>query len=1106
MVALSKGLVLRGRIKTLKIGDLFGKKDKSVDRLVNRLIASVTTNNTAELGDTIAKLRIVISETPPEVSSLDAPVALACGLLCRYYTTQDRSDLTEAISNWDEVVKVPQQDASDLPRRLSISGNSCLEQSQYTGLIDVEAAISNYRQATALESISAMDLRYNLNALSLLLTQYYESTNDLANLYEAITCRERALSMAQLFDVADLRSRSPMAAMGMPRHPIVTLADLEAAVLFRGRSPELAAPDSLFQNPFLDLSEMYYTLNKALFEKYKHTRDITYIDQIISTREALSKVTKNSRSLPYWELSIGESLRNRYDYAGDPEDLDAAISILNEALKSVTAEFPDITDIRTRLATVLGMRYDLVGDPEDLEAAFSLLDEALKSVQPGSPQVPWIQQIMASTLLSRFAAIGNERDLDAAISHSESAVKLSDEGSDQLALRLSSLGDVLMMQYERTHDLNVLNEAISQYKKSLELTSADDPRMPTELHRLGYMAEKRYDRTQDLNDLKNASSYLSRALDITPENSPEMPVRIYNVGRIKLGQYRRTQEASDLEDAISKDREAVRIIPADAPHGSDAREQLAWALRERYLTTHDAADIREAFSVLREAVKGSDRVFSAVSVDYKLGERRHKGRVDYEMVSVALQLAGLQQPDQRLECFKEALLCAEGAKSRILTELLGRESIPAPPSVPQDLVEKEANLVKKLIQMDNQDLAAAGAQHITRAGTSLTAQGLSTSEPKRAALRKEWVTALERVWDAMEKCPNATEFVALRRGSKPTWSELSQLAEDAGNETIFTSTVTFSDQMVFFFIRSGWKAPKVASVPFDRTRQQFLLRQFEREVCRYDPTTGRRETWQHLIAPLLDEIGKHLKDVKRVVFSPDGFGYLIPWSAALQEEDGRDLSWIVTPSFGSAIRLLERRAIDQKDTLIVGNPKGDLPDAEGEANDVAKLLKSEPPLIGPAATKEEVQRRLPTARIAHFATHAYFDPINPLNSGIVLADGILTAREIMGLEISPDLLTLSACETGMTATLGGNEMAGITQAFLQAGATSLLVSLWRVNDPASAALMGRFYACIHQGCNRADALKKAMEYIRLDTSWKHTYYWGAFTLVGNWQGGRECTG
>ncbi len=1090
----------------MKLRDFFGKKDKGVDSLVNHLIASVTANNTAELGDTIAKLRIVTNETPPDVSSLDVPVALACGLLYRYYATLDRADLTEAISKWNEVVNVPQQDASDLPRRLSILGNSRLEQSQYTGLTDIEGAISNYRQATALESISAMDLRYNLNALSLLLVQHYESTNDLTNLYEAITCRERALSMApQLFDVADLRSRSPMTAMGVPRHPIKTLADVEAAVLFRGRSPEIAAPDSLFQNPFLDLSEMYYTLNSALFEKYKHTRDITYIDRIVSTREALSKVPKSSRYLPYWQLSIGESLRNRYDYAGDPEDLEAAISILNEALNSVNADFPDIADIRTRLATVLGMRYDLAGDPEDLEAAISLLDEALKSVKPDSPQLPWIQQIMASTLQARYEAIGDELDLEAAISYNESAVNLTEEGSDQLALRLSSLGDTLSMRYARKGDVKDLSEATSRYKRSFDLTSADDPRMPTELTRIGLMAEKRYDRTQDLKDLKGAASYLDRALNITPKNSPEMPGRLYNVGRIKLGLYERTQETSDLEDAISNDREAVRIIPADAPHGSDAREQLAQALRLRYLTMHDTTDLREAFSVLREAVIGSDRVFAVVSVDYKLGERRHKGGIDYEMVATALQLGRLQQPEQRLECFKEALLGAEGAKSRILTELLGRGSVPAPPSVPQDLAEKEANLVKKLIQMDSQDLATVGnSRHIAPVGISPIAKGLNTSESTRAALRKECIAALEKVWVAMEKYPNATEFVALRRGSKPAWSELLQLAEEAGNETVFISTLTFSDQMVFFVMRAGWKGPKVASVPFDRARQQFLLRQFEREVYRYDPTTGRKETWQHLIAPLLDEIVKHLKDVKQVVFSPDGFGYLIPWSAALQKA-GRDLSWSITPSFGSSIRLLERRALDLKDSLVVGNPKGDLSNAEQEANVVAELFKSGPPLIGREAAKEEVLRRLPTARIAHFATHAYFDPTDPLNSGIVLADGILTAREIMGLEISPDLLTLSACETGITATLGGNEMAGITQAFLQAGATSLLVSLWRINDPASAALMGRFYTCINKGCNRADALKKAMANVRIDTSWKDTYYWGAFTLVGNWQGGKECT-
>ena len=123
-------------------------------------------------------------------------------------------------------------------------------------------------------------------------------------------------------------------------------------------------------------------------------------------------------------------------------------------------------------------------------------------------------------------------------------------------------------------------------------------------------------------------------------------------------------------------------------------------------------------------------------------------------------------------------------------------------------------------------------------------------------------------------------------------------------------------------------------------------------------------------------------------------------------------------------------------------------------------------------------------------------------AGRILADGVLTAREILerGLR-APDFLALSACQTGMAGALGGDEMAGLSQALLYAGARSLLVSLWAVNDPATAHLMAGFYrGWREQGLDKATALREAMEATRsARPAWAHTYYWGAFTLVGDWR-------
>ena len=141
---------------------------------------------------------------------------------------------------------------------------------------------------------------------------------------------------------------------------------------------------------------------------------------------------------------------------------------------------------------------------------------------------------------------------------------------------------------------------------------------------------------------------------------------------------------------------------------------------------------------------------------------------------------------------------------------------------------------------------------------------------------------------------------------------------------------------------------------------------------------------------------------------------------------------------------------------------------------------------------------MPKASIAHFATHAYFSLKNPLDSRIILADGDLSLREIMELNIHLKLLVLSACETGMNSSLGGDEMAGFAQGFILAGAEAVLVSLWSIDDLSTATLMESFYnQWINENANNADALYKAMTEIRHCKDWNHTYHWGAFTLIGN---------
>ncbi len=97
------------------------------------------------------------------------------------------------------------------------------------------------------------------------------------------------------------------------------------------------------------------------------------------------------------------------------------------------------------------------------------------------------------------------------------------------------------------------------------------------------------------------------------------------------------------------------------------------------------------------------------------------------------------------------------------------------------------------------------------------------------------------------------------------------------------------------------------------------------------------------------------------------------------------------------------------------------------------------------------------------------------------------------------VVVLSGCQTGVVASFAADELIGIAHAFSWAGAKAVVASLWRVADTASPKLMTGFHQHLIAGLSRDEALVEAMLEVRQHTEWKHTYFWGAFTLLGDWR-------
>ncbi len=296
--------------------------------------------------------------------------------------------------------------------------------------------------------------------------------------------------------------------------------------------------------------------------------------------------------------------------------------------------------------------------------------------------------------------------------------------------------------------------------------------------------------------------------------------------------------------------------------------------------------------------------------------------------------------------------------------------------------------------------------------------------------------------------------------------------------------------------------------------------------------------WRRWIAPLAD----HLRGIDHLVVIPSGPLRAIPLEA-LVDGDGHQLvdrfniSYVPSATILLAIR---EAAPPPRATpaavLLVGDPPQDgssslpaLPGAHRELTTLAEMYPGATVLAGSAASEGVLQERaaageLSRYRFIHFATHALADDLRPDDSCLVLyrgdlpdtlaaagsrgqvCDGYLTAGEIArDWHLAADLVTLSSCRSARGKVCEGEGYIGLAHAFLRAGARNLVVSLWDVEDEATARLMSRFYANLGAPGAAADpalALDEAKRWLRDyrdehgATPFRHPAYWSSFVLLG----------
>jgi CHAT domain-containing protein len=202
------------------------------------------------------------------------------------------------------------------------------------------------------------------------------------------------------------------------------------------------------------------------------------------------------------------------------------------------------------------------------------------------------------------------------------------------------------------------------------------------------------------------------------------------------------------------------------------------------------------------------------------------------------------------------------------------------------------------------------------------------------------------------------------------------------------------------------------------------------------------------------------------------------------------------------------KKVQKKDTykiLAIGNPdlndpKMDLPAAEKEVDMIQDIFPNTAVFKRDKATAALVKRIAPMYDIIHFAAHGKYEAGDPLSSSLYLAegegeDGQLKVSEIFDMTINADMVVTSACQTAMGKIGRGDEVLGLTRAFMYAGANSVLGSLWSISDEATSVLMRDFYINI-KTMEKTEALRHAQLKMIQSNKYSHPFYWAAFNITG----------
>ena len=781
---------------------------------------------------------------------------------------------------------------------------------------------------------------------------------------------------------------------------------------------------------------------------------------------------------------------------GYPEHLSYSIKVYERILKQLKSdEYPLF---RALILFNLGINYLELPIGDRLYNLRKVIEYCQKALPLRNPDITPINYgLTLSTLglaYSELSRISSEFGVTQAISYFHEARQFLNPNIAPrgYGMTLTNLGELYRNLPGGLEDN--LTQAIKFYKEALRVYKPETAPLKYALtkHNLGIAYGELPTNRQE--NLKEAIECLKKTLRFrTPALPLEYASSLHNLGVAysELSNELPNQKLENIDQAINYSKEALRFYTPDtAPFNCRLTAILLGDLyckQEKWDLAYDAYDL---------AHRAAELMYSSAFIPISQQEEiKINTALCDRLVNICLQLRDNQ------DFARKALVYAESGKARTFLDQMGQGNFPLPPGVPEHRLKEEQALLDQLHQKEQQ----------------LVSTKLSIAKIEEYAKEHQKIkTQLEKFWDTLScEYPEAQEYVNLRRAKSPTWEELTQLASSLGEEVALVEFYILEDKIAVFILRAGWEKPHIFVLPI--SRQVFFHRYFQsyqKEVWQYKEeyerhgleAPVRNHRWLELGKDLLAPLESALESAQLVYFVPHDLLHVMPLHALKVEGEPFISRYAVTyaPSMAVLARTLQNTLKSRADAsaLVMGYEPKDNPDFLEEAKAVASQFGCHP-YLGSDANIHTLCEYAPTAHHIHLSCHGAFGKKNSLDSFVKLADGPFKARQWMGLKLQTDLVTLSACQTGINEVGRGDEIVGLSRALLYAGASSVLLTLWSVNAESTKEWMLDFYQqtwSSTKGKLKAEAFAFQQATLELRKKYPNDpSHWAAFILVGDWR-------